>query len=225
MAPRMNGSSEKPFRLSLKSAKPALLNAETAWKTPSQSARPNDSSCETKRRAARTVAPIASNARLVRATPRSTRRTSPSARFFVSALVFRRMRNPSRRDTRSASSVASAMIPMPPIWIRIMITTCPNAVQWSGVFTVVKPVTQSAEVAVNSASTKLALPSSVLATGNTRSSVPTARAAANPDTTTWAGCPMRGARTRSPYSLGESCGSAADLQAPARRRVCSRAEG
>ena len=155
----MNGSSEKPFRLSLKSAKPALLNAETAWKTPSQSARPSDSSCETKKRVARTVAPIASNARLVRATPRSTRRTSPSARFFVSALVFRRMRNPSRRDTRSASSVASAMIPMPPIWIRIMITTCPNAVQWSGVFTVVRPVTQSAEVAVNSASTTLALPS------------------------------------------------------------------
>ena len=34
---RSTASSTKPIRLSVYSAKPALLNAETAWKTPCQS--------------------------------------------------------------------------------------------------------------------------------------------------------------------------------------------
>ena len=36
----MTGSVEKPIMLSENSAKPALLKAETAWNTPSQTARP-----------------------------------------------------------------------------------------------------------------------------------------------------------------------------------------
>ena len=38
---QIHGSLTKPIRLSLKSAKPALLNACTAWKTPYQTALPN----------------------------------------------------------------------------------------------------------------------------------------------------------------------------------------
>ena len=38
---QIHGSPTKPMRLSLNSAKPALLNACTAWNTPYQTALPN----------------------------------------------------------------------------------------------------------------------------------------------------------------------------------------
>ncbi|KEP72220.1 hypothetical protein HR12_48330 [Microbacterium sp. SUBG005] len=40
---QISGSVANDMRLSLKSAKPALLNDETAWKTPSQTEWPRDS--------------------------------------------------------------------------------------------------------------------------------------------------------------------------------------
>ena len=44
-----------------------------------------------------------------------------------------------------------AMVPRPPIWIRIRIRICPKTDQWLNVSTSTSPVTQEALVAVNSA--------------------------------------------------------------------------
>ena len=124
----ISGSSANCTRLSLKSTKPALLNADTEWKIPSQSERPSDSPLVTKCDAS-TAAPASSKTRLVRAMPKSTRRTSPIARLRVSAVVLNRIRMPRRRDTSRPSSVASAMMPKPPTWISARITTWPKPVQ------------------------------------------------------------------------------------------------
>ncbi len=70
-------------------------------------------------------------------------------------------------------------------------TTCPNPVQYVGVSTTVKPVTQTALVEVNNAVTKPAPPGPDSAIGSINSPVPTATAAANPVTTTCAGCRNR----------------------------------
>ena len=43
------------------------------------------------------------------------------------------------------------MNPNPPSWISTRIATCPNGLQWSPVSTTTRPVTQTADVAVNSA--------------------------------------------------------------------------
>ena len=69
----MTGSVAKPMRLSLNSAKPALLNADTAWKTPSHSG-PAERLVVRGREAQRRAraAPAASKSRLVRATPSRT---------------------------------------------------------------------------------------------------------------------------------------------------------
>ena len=73
-------------------------------------------------------------------------------------------------------------------------TTWPKPLQNTGVSTVISPVTQTADVAVNSASSRLAPPPPALATGSNSSPVPTATAAAKPSTITWAG--WRGANAR-----------------------------
>ena len=88
------------------------------------------------------------------------------------------------------------MIPNPPTWISARITTCPKPLQYTGVSTMIKPVTHTAEVAVNNASATPELPAPEVAAGVSRSRVPTATAAANPLTTNCAGCDIRGIRTR-----------------------------
>ncbi len=65
------------------------------------------------------------------------------------------------------------MTPKPPIWMSTMITTWPNGDQKVGVSTTMCPVTQTALVAVNSASMKVAGRPWV-ATGNESSAVPRA---------------------------------------------------
>ena len=112
---QIHGSLTKDIRLSEKSANPALLNAETAWNTPSHTDRPSDSSYPKKKRAVSASATTSSMTRVTCRTPLSTRRTSPIWMVLVSVAALSRARSPSRRATRIPSSEARVMIPKPPI--------------------------------------------------------------------------------------------------------------
>ena len=79
------------------------------------------------------------------------------------------------------------MMPSPPSWIIARITHSPNEDQWVGVSTTTSPVTQMADVAVNTASEKVAPPSLSVAKGSINNAVPMAIAPANRPTMTWAG--------------------------------------
>ena len=129
-----------------------------------------------------------STVRLMASTPSSTRRTSPKPVLLVSAAADSRERRPSRRAMSTPSRVPKDMTPNPPIWIRAMITTLPKPLQYTGVSTVISPVTQTDDVDVNRASRKGAPSGPFRETGSMSSTVPTATAAANPSTITWAGC-------------------------------------
>ena len=59
-------------------------------------------------------------------------------------------------------------------------TACPNSDQYNAVSCTTRPVTHTAEVAVNSASAKLALPGPRLAKGSVRSAAPSKITVANP---------------------------------------------
>ena len=99
------------------------------------------------------------------------------------------MRNPTRRAMSRPSSVAKVMIPIPPTWIMTRMASSPNPDQKVGVSTTTRPVTHTADTAVNSAVTSPAgVPSSV-ATGSISRTVPTPTASANPATTAAAGRP------------------------------------
>ena len=78
--------------------------------------------------------------------------------------------------------MATAMVttPMPPIWMRIRMTACPNQDQYSAVSCTTSPVTQVADVAVNSASRKVAPPEPLVDTGSISSAVPTAISSRKP---------------------------------------------
>ena len=82
-------------------------------------------------------------------------------------------------------------------------TTCPNGVQYVGVSTTVSPVTQTALVAVKSASMKFAPPGPTFAMGSISRIVPTATAIANPDTTAWAGWSRKRRRARTADARSE----------------------
>ncbi len=196
MTPLTIGSVANPMRLLLYREKPALLNAETAWNSPSQAASGSVSSPVVQKRAVSRTAPAASNSRLVRATPSRTLRMSLRPRVLASACALSLLRRPRRLDTSRPSSVAKAMIPNPPTWISARMTAWPNPVQYTGVSTMISPVTHTADVAVNRASTMLAPPGPVRAIGSSSSSVPTATATANPATTYCAGCRSRGTPRR-----------------------------
>ena len=62
--------------------------------------------------------------------------------------------------------------PRPPSWIIIMMMICPKRLHWTQVSTVMSPVTQVAEVAVNSASKKPTLIPLREAMGRVSSSAP-----------------------------------------------------
>jgi len=75
---------------------------------------------------------------------------------------------------------AMVIKPSPPICIRIRITIWPNKVNITPVFSTVKPVTHTDEVAVNKASTGLRLPLEVVAMGRANKMVPIAITEAKP---------------------------------------------
>ena len=84
------------------------------------------------------------------------------------------------------------MIPKPPTWISSRMTTWPKPLQYVAVSTVIRPVTQTALVAVNSAVTSGAPSSPARDTGSISSSVPTTTAVPKARTITWAGCRNNG---------------------------------
>ncbi len=101
------------------------------------------------------------------------------------------------------------MIPKPPTWISPRMTTSPKPDQYVGVSTTVRPVTQTALVAVKTATRSGACPPSARDTGSMSRTVPTATARAKAATTTWAGCRNAGIgrRLRSPPAAVRFIGS------------------
>ena len=81
------------------------------------------------------------------------RRTMPPTfgAEIASCMVLRCIREIFRPEI-SANAAATVMTPMPPIWMRSMITSCPKGDQVVAVSCSTRPVTQTAEVEVNSAS-------------------------------------------------------------------------
>ena len=149
---QMNGSEPKPMRLSLNSANPALLNAETAWKTPCHSAWPGDIPAPSQKRRLSSSATEASTAVEYRIRARSTRGRSPIPSARVEAAASRRWVRPSRRRITRPSSDVNVMTPRPPSLMSARITTWPRGVQNVWVSTTPRPVTVVALVAVNAAS-------------------------------------------------------------------------
>lgn len=193
MTPTVRGtqihqSVTNPLRLSLKSAKPALLNADTPWNTPYHSDVPSDLSYPKKKRPATMNAMTASATSMVSATRMSTWRTLANPRLRPSAWASSRVRMPRRWDTIRASMVAAVTIPKPPSWTSSMIMVWPNPDQYVAVSTTVIPVTQTADVDVNSAVMNGACPCPARDAGSQSSRVPTAMAPRNAIGTSRAGC-------------------------------------
>ena len=96
-------------------------------------------------------------------------------------------RRPTLREISSPSSVAQVMTPIPPTWTSARITTSPTTDQCVGVSTTIRPVTVTAETAVNTAGTNPVADPVCNATGSISPTVPTAEATANPASTAAAG--------------------------------------
>ena len=79
------------------------------------------------------------------------------------------------------------MNPSPPAWIRAMIATCPNGLQWVAVSTTTSPVTHTADVAVNRAVIGSVQVPAVEAIGSIRIPVPIAIRTRNPSARTTSG--------------------------------------
>lgn len=106
-------------------------------------------------------------------------RISPNPPADMPVCASSRVRTPNCRVTDSANKDEIVTIPRPPTWIPARITTCPAVDQYVAVSTVVRPVTATAEAAVNTASCRYAEPSEEVAHGIFSSTVNTAIAAAN----------------------------------------------
>ena len=140
-----NGLSGVPSR-----SKPALQNADTAWNTPIFTPRQKPN-CGTKRQESST-APAASNAKVPNSTRRVSRTMPALSDRLSPALITSRSRSVIVRRSRKEAIDASVIKPSPPIWMSSRIIACPKPDQCVAVPTVTRPVTQVAEVAVNSAS-------------------------------------------------------------------------
>ena len=88
--------------------------------------------------------------------------------------------SPILRPESFVIKIATVMTPRPPTWIRHKITVCPKTDQYVAVSLVISPVTQVAEVAVNSASRNGALPAPARAHGSISRIVPDAITPRNP---------------------------------------------
>ena len=69
-----------------------------------------------------------------------------------------------------AKKVVKVIMPSPPIWIRMRITSCPQNVKACGVSTTINPVTHEADVDVNNAS--MGFIPEVVASGSNSNNVP-----------------------------------------------------
>ncbi len=122
------------------------------------------------------------------------RRTTPAIEKEPSASCMSRrscrlIRRPSARNMRADVD----MIPRPPIWMRSMMTIWPKGEKYVAVSTTIRPVTQTADVAVKKASTRERSLPGWTAMGSESRIVPNRISAAKPETSTWAGVrAMRG---------------------------------
>ena len=170
---------------------PALLKAEIEWKSPHH--RPSGlptppASPPSEKLAARITAPTPSTTSVKIAMRFTIQVTLPSCRPPRDSWTITLLRNVVRRPmTMDRNSVDPAMIPNPPAWMSSMITTCPNALQCVPVSSTTSPVTQAADVAVNSASTNGVGSPDCVANGSMRSAVPMAIRTANTDSRVGAG--------------------------------------
>ncbi len=155
-------------------------------------------------------------------------RTSSNPMAFASAAAVSRPATLILRASSRPIIPAEIMIPNPPIWISSMMTTWPNPVQCVAVSTTVSPVTQTADVAVNSASKKFVTDPERDEIGSMSNPVPSSVATAKAATTLRAGRTRR-TRARAELSLPSvmiglyARGTRADAL-PFRPRRMSRAE-
>ena len=161
---------------------PALLNEETAWNSPNQAAfagSPN----RARKADVSTSHPATSHAIANRITSRSTGRTDPRSRTPSDSWASIRLCSALPRPTTNSSrSVEKLMNPRPPSWMRASTTTCPNGLQYVPVSTTTRPVTHTAETAVNSAVTGPVQAPEALEMGSIRTTVPRAMRTRNPVT-------------------------------------------
>lgn len=75
----------------------------------------------------------------------------PTAEIEMEFAKVERARYPIRLPVISAKDVITVITPRPPIWIRIIMTSCPKKVQYVAVSYTTNPVTQTHDVDVNSA--------------------------------------------------------------------------
>ena len=109
----------------------------------------------------------------------------------MDSCITQRCFRPIRLPEKMKMATATVTTPMPPIWIRSRITACPNSDQYCMVSWTTRPVTQVAEVAVNSASRKPAPPGARVEIGSISSRAPARMSSKKPKMITRAGevCP------------------------------------
>ena len=102
-------------------------------------------------RMAKRQAPIPSKVRVMRRIKRSRRMIPPIWGAPMDSCRRKRLASPIRFPAIWDKDTATVTTPIPPIWIRVRITSCPKSVQPVAVSRTISPVTQVAEVAVKNA--------------------------------------------------------------------------
>ena len=166
---------------------PALQKAETEWKKPCQSASHSRISVDTRNAAVSRIMPANSATNVMSSTRRTSRTIPPGPSWLNEAWITSRSFRVILRWSASMPTVITVMYPSPPNWIRIRITILPNTVQLSMVLSTTRPVTQFADVAVNSASRKPTLSPLRLAKGRASRTAPMRIIRAKPATIDCAG--------------------------------------
>ena len=113
------------------------------------------------------------------------RTTPPTLGAEIAFFMVSRLKMPIFLPDSAASETAMVTTPIPPIWMRQRITTCPNMVQPVAVSTTTSPVTQTADVEVNSASINGVQPPAFDAKGSASRSVPSKMTAKKPRMMIW----------------------------------------
>ena len=72
----------------------------------------------------------------------------------IASFIVPRLKRPIFLPEISANDIATVTTPIPPIWIKIKIITCPKIVQCVAVSKTTNPVTHTADVDVNKESIK-----------------------------------------------------------------------
>ena len=174
---------------------PALQKAEMLWKTPYHS--PSQNPKRGMNRSASSTAPMASKVKVQRNRKPVARSTPPIWGRPMDSRMRNRCRSPIFLPLKRLMNTAMVTKPSPPTWISVRMTACPNSVQWLQVSYTTSPVTQVAEVAVNSALRKGTDPPSRLAAGSINRPVPARIMSKNPSAMTCAGEMRRSGRFRS----------------------------